>query len=166
MSEIRTLPPEPDFVVQLGIEQLGIEIAHLFGSERDARLLLGRARPDESTPEARLEHAQVPLDVRVPTELNRILWQKSKKTYPRQTWLIIRNAYPLWNRSDFEMYPTALDVPGGHPFMQIWLLCDKQAASGMIRLFPKGDTKGGGACHLTLAKSNLPAPGDGGGLLE
>ncbi len=129
-------PPEPDFIVRLGAGQVGVEVAHLFGSERDARLRLGRAQADESTREAQLQHSLVPLNVRVPIELNRILWQKAAKAYPRPTWLVIRNAYPLWERCDFEMYPAALVVPTTHAFEQIWLLCDRNGASGMIRLFP------------------------------
>lgn len=129
-------PPEPDFIIRLDAHEVGVEVAHLYGSERDARLLLGRSQQEESTFQARVEHAMVPLDVRVPSELNRILSQKATKMYPRSTWLIIRNAYPLWERADFEMYPEALAVPREHPFEQIWLLCDRQGASGMIRLFP------------------------------
>lgn len=134
-------PPEPDFIIRLDAREVGIEIAHLYGSERDARLLLGRSRPEESTSEARVEHARVPLDVRVPVELNRILSQKATKAYPRNTWLVIRNAYPLWEKADFEMYPEALTMPRGHPFEQIWLLCDPQGTSGMLRLFPYGGTE-------------------------
>lgn len=129
-------PPEPDFIVRFGTCALGVEVAHLFGSERDARRLLGRVRTNEVTPEAQLQHTQVPLDVRVPAELSRILSQKGRKTYPRPTWLVIRNAYPMWDRADFEMYPDALAVPDTHAFEQIWLVCDRNAASGMIRLFP------------------------------
>jgi hypothetical protein len=129
-------PPEPDFVVRFGTRALGVEVAHLFGSERDARLLLGSARANEVSPEARLRHAEVPLDIRVPVELSRILSQKRCKTYPRPTWLVIRNAYPLWDRADFEMYPGALAVPDTHSFEEIWLFSDRNAASGMIRLFP------------------------------
>src|SRR5262249_49616405 len=80
-------PPEPDFIIQLDARELGVEVAHLYGSERDARLLKGHSRPKESTHRARVEHAMVPLYVRVPSELNRILSQKATKAYPRRTWL-------------------------------------------------------------------------------
>ncbi len=142
-------PPEPDFIIRLATRHVGVEVAHLFGSDRDARLLLGRARPVESAREARVEHSLVPLTVRVPVELNRILSQKARKTYPRPTWLVIRNAYPLWGRPDFEMHPGVLVVPTAHPFEQIWLLCDRDGASGMIRLFsrdPRAASQAVGSC--------------------
>lgn len=129
-------PPEPDFIIRLDAHEVGVEVAHLYGSERDARLLLGHSQPEESTSQARVEHAMVPLNIRVPVELNRILYQKATKAYPRSTWLVIRNAYPLWGKADFEMYPEALTIPREHPFEQIWLLCDQQGTSGMLRLFP------------------------------
>ena len=129
-------PPEPDFIIQLDAREMGVEVAHLYGSERDARLLLGRSRPEESTIQARVEHAMIPLNIRVPVELNRILSQKATKAYPRRTWLVIRNAYPLWKKADFEMYPEILTIPREHPFEQIWLLCNQQGTSGMLRLFP------------------------------
>jgi hypothetical protein len=139
-------PPEPDFIIKLDARELGVEVAHLYGSERDARLLLGHSRPEESTHQARVEHAMVDLNIRVPVELNRILSQKATKAYPRSTWLVIRNAYPLWKKADFEMYPETLTIPREHPFEQIWLLCDHQATSGMLRLFPlEGAVKVGAA---------------------
>ncbi len=139
-------PPEPDFIIRLDGCEVGVEVAHLYGSERDARLVLGRNRPEESTFQARVEHAMVPLNVRVPVELNRILSQKATKAYPRSTWLVIRNAYPLWERADFEMYPEALVIPRQHPFEEIWLLCDRQGTSGMLRLFPVEGLSGRSLC--------------------
>ncbi len=129
-------PPEPDFIIQVGSREIGVEVAHLYGSERDARLRSGLSQPEESTLKARVQHAMVPLNVRVPQELNRILSQKATKAYPRNTWLVIRNMYPLWERTDFEEYPEALAVPRAHPFEQIWLLCDEHGTSGMLQLFP------------------------------
>ena|SRR5688572_3643750 len=129
-------PPEPDFIIRLDTREVGVEVAHLYGSERDARLLLARSRPEESISQARVEHAMTPLNVRVPVELNRILSQKATKAYPRSTWLVIRNAFPLWDKADFKMYPEALTMPPEHPFEQIWLLCDYQGTSGLLRLFP------------------------------
>jgi len=135
-------PPEPDFIMRLDARDVGVEIAHLYGSERDARLLLNRPRPKELISSARLGHAVVPLSDRVPVELNRILSQKATKMYPRNTWLVIRNAYPLWKKADFEMYPETLTLPREHPFEQIWILCDHQGISGMLRLFPSEASMG------------------------
>lgn len=129
-------PPEPDFIIKLDTREVGVEVAHLYGSERDARLLLGHSRPEEATLQARVEHAKVPINIRVSVELNRILSQKATKAYPRSTWLLIRNAYPLWEKADFEMYSETLTIPRKHPFEQIWLLCHQQSTSGMLRLFP------------------------------
>jgi len=129
-------PPEPDFIIKLDSREVGIEVAHLYGSERDARLLLGHSRPEESALQARVAHAMIPLNIRVPFELNRILSQKATKAYPRSTWLLIRNAYPLWEKADFEMCRETITIPRDHPFEQIWLLCHQQSTSGMLRLFP------------------------------
>lgn len=63
-------------------------------------------------------------------------FSESTQAYPWSTWLVIRNAYPLWEKPDFEMYPEALTIPQEHPFEQIWLLCDQVGRSGMLRLFP------------------------------
>jgi hypothetical protein len=50
--------------------------------------------------------------------------------------VVIRNAYPLWEKPDFELYLEALTIFQEHPFEQIWLLCDQVGRSGMLRLFP------------------------------
>lgn len=129
-------PPDPDVYCLLGDDKIGIEVAHLFGGERDARRLLGRGRPDENTKEQRIAHALVPLNGRVISNLNSILEEKAQKRYGSKTWLIIRNAHPLWNREDFDRYKSDILIPQNHSFEEIWLLCDRDGSSGILRLFP------------------------------
>lgn len=130
-------PPEPDFICRTNGELVGIEVAHLYGSERDARLRLGRSQTAETTLTAQVKHALQPLTVRIPYDLNAILSDKASKKYPRRTWLVIRNAHPVWGRTDFEQYLSgSVQIPPSHPFDQMWLLCDSTASSGMLRLFP------------------------------
>src|SRR3989337_1923266 len=75
-------PPDPDVYCLLGDDKIGIEVAHLFGGERDAGRLLGRGRPDENTKEQRIAHALVPLNGRVINRLI-IVW-----TYGMCLWYI------------------------------------------------------------------------------
>ena len=130
-------PPDPDFYCLLNGERIGIEVAHLYGSQRDARMRLGRERVEEQTKEQRLAHSRVPLNVRVLTDLNRIIADKAEKSYGGKTWLLIRNAFPPWTRDDFEQYISEILIPEDHSFSEIWLLCDSYGSSGILRLFPR-----------------------------
>ena len=127
-------PPEPDFVIRRRGTSLGLEIAHLFGSERDARALLARPQEAELDHEARIQHAMVPLSDRLPADLGRILAQKATKMYARPTLLMVRNAYPLWGRQGFLDVFDRIPIPKSHPFEEIWLLCDDTGRSGLLRL--------------------------------
>ena len=105
-------PPEPDIYCQLNDTLIGLEVTHLYGSGRDARMLFGRSKDIEKTQEHRISHSLVPLNDRIPADLNRLLNEKATKKYSCTTWLLIRNAYPLWNRDDFENYISDIVVPG------------------------------------------------------
>lgn len=130
------LPPEPDFICRVGDSRLvGVEIAHLYGSERDARMTLGRAQPDERTDAVRVQHARVPLSDRIPADLDRILLQKCERVYPRTCWLVIRNAYPLWTSDDFVRYALPWEPRGTVPFEQVWLIADRDGSSGLLQLY-------------------------------
>lgn len=69
-------------------------------------LLLGgtrqrRIQDVEKTMKHHIAHSLVPLNLRIPTDLNNVLLDKSTKTYHGKTWLLTRNAFPLWERFDF-----------------------------------------------------------------
>lgn len=129
-------PPYPDIICEIDGCEIGIEVAHLYGSQRDARLTFGRSKPIEKTMEHRVKHAMVPLNDRIPYDLNVILNSKAQKNYPGVTWLLIRNAYPLWDFNDFQSYIDQINIPDCHHFENIWLLCDRQGLSDAIRLYP------------------------------
>lgn len=131
------IPPEPDVICKILDDVVGIEIAHLYGSERDARLIHGRSRKEEMEKKSRLEHSLIPLSYRLPEDLSRILCEKSRKSYPCKTILLIRNAYPLWNKNTFESYSSEIKIPKDHSFEEIWLLCGRDYSSGMIKYYSK-----------------------------
>jgi len=130
-------PPDPDCYCLLNGERIGVEVAHLYGSQRDARKRLGKERAEEQTKEEGSADSGVPLNVRILPELNRIIADKAKKCYGGKTWLLIRNAFPPWTRDDFEQYISEISIPEDHSFNEIWLLCDRDGSSGILRLFPR-----------------------------
>jgi hypothetical protein len=127
-------PPYPDIICEIDGREIGIEVAHLYGSQRDARQTFGRSKPIENTMEHRVKHSMVPLNDRIPIDLNNILHSKAQKNYPGTTWLLIRNAYPLWDLNDFQAYIDQVKIPKCHHFGNIWLLCDQKGLSGAIKL--------------------------------
>jgi len=129
-------PPEPDFICRVDESRLvGVEVAHVCGSERDARMVLGRAQPEERTDAAHVQHALVPLSDRIPADIARILRQKCERLYPRPCWLVIRNAYPLWASDDFIRYALPWNPIGAVPFEQVWLIADWAGSSGLLQLY-------------------------------
>ncbi len=129
-------PPDPDVYCFLEGGKIGIEVAHLYGSNRNARMLLGRARFSEQTKEQRIAHALMPLNERLIADLNGILKDKSIKNYGGRIWLLIRNAFPLWVKEDFELYKSDIQMPRYHTFEQMWLLCDRDGKSGILQIYP------------------------------
>jgi hypothetical protein len=129
-------PPEPDFLVRLGRDLVGLEVAHIFGSERDARLLLGRSQAHEQTREARLDHSTMPVNVRLREDLARVLNKKASKRYPRPTLLALRNTHPVWGGEACLDQVRGLVIPSGHRFSEIWLVCDPWGKSGLLQLYP------------------------------
>jgi hypothetical protein len=87
---------------------------------------------------ARVEHALIALSERLPHDLARILCQNSEKTYPLPSWLVIRNAHPLWTRKEFETHVVDWSPPTHVPFEQIWLVCETNGSSGLLQLYTKG----------------------------
>ena len=98
----------PDGLVRQGGREFGIEIAHSFGSQFDARKRLGRAgdipsnRRDQDLWDRHLLNSTIPLVTRILGSLNDVLRKKASKRYMGETWLLIQNANPLWGKSDFE----------------------------------------------------------------
>lgn len=129
-------PDKPDVSCFLDGERLDLEIAHLYGTEAEAMAILGR-NLSVTTQLELAELARSDADTRLLQALNRILAIKAVKTYnSRRVWLVIRNANPHWSRPDIEALEHRIEVPGGHPFEQIWLVADMRADSGIVRLYP------------------------------
>jgi hypothetical protein len=132
--ELRS-PPEPDALCTLDGRPLHVEVGHFYGTQSDAKQLLGRQGKSAATAHEMHQSAQVPLDVRLLTPLNRLLADKATKSYhaPR-VWLLVRSAFPLWGLADFRAHRADIAVPAKHPFEQIWLLCGPRSAAGLLRL--------------------------------
>ena len=128
-------PPMPDALCFLDGDPLHVEIAHFYGTESDARLLLGRTGRRAPTIREQGESAMVPLDNRLLVPLNRLLQRKASKNYTaRPIWLLIRSAFPLCDIAYFKRYRIQIRVPIPHPFEQIWLLCDPRVSLGALQL--------------------------------
>ena len=128
-------PRKPDVTCYFDHQKLDLEIAHLYGSEAEAMHLLGRELKDE-TRQALINLIQTPPDHRLLEALNLLLKNKGDKHYhSEETWLIIRNANPLWTREDFERNLHLVNLPKSHPFEQIWLLGDLRGETGILQLY-------------------------------
>ncbi len=129
-------PKKPDVSCYLDHQRLDLEIAHLYGSEEEAKLILGRA-VTLRTLEALHRLIEVPVDRRLVNALNAILVTKAEKSYhSERVWLVLRNANPLWSRQDLEANLHRVTLPNSHPFEQIWVIGDMNGRSGILRLFP------------------------------
>ncbi|BBN83130.1 hypothetical protein PA25_31150 [Pseudoalteromonas sp. A25] len=117
-------PNMPDISCYQGEERLDIEVAHLYGSEKEAMAVLGRPLSLQTQREL-AAMAQAPTERRLQFALERLLKQKALKRYhSKRTWLLIRNASTLWHHEDFTAIVGRLDCPSDHAFEQIWLLTD------------------------------------------
>ncbi len=129
-------PKKPDVSCYLANEKLDLEIAHLYGSEVEAMMLLGRDLQPE-TRQILAELNQTPIEARLLKALNRLLANKAEKNYHTQrVWLVVRNVNPHWKREDFVQRRASVKLPSQHPFEQIWLVADSQGESGLVQLFP------------------------------
>lgn len=133
-QELR-LPPEPDALCCLDGQPLHVEVGHFYGTQADAKQLLGRQGKSAATVREMQEAALVPLELRLLTPLNRLLADKATKSYhaPR-VWLLVRSAFPAWSRKDFRAHLGGIAIPPNHPFEQIWLLCGPNASCGILQL--------------------------------
>ncbi|WP_233267292.1 hypothetical protein [Paraglaciecola sp. L3A3] len=131
-------PAKPDVSCRLEGERLDLEVAHLYGSEQEAMQILHRELSDNTRQELKDLEKNTEPDARLLTALNRILFNKSFKTYKtKRAWLIIRNAHPAWSKQQIQDLQDCIKVPSTHPFEQIWIVGDWQGKSGIVRLFPK-----------------------------
>ena len=130
-------PNKPDVSCRLEGERLDLEVAHLYGSEKEAMQILGRELTEKTRQELqRLEKVQDPHE-RLLDSLNRILSNKSGKSYKTaRVWLIIRNAHPAWTSDEIKTLQHGIDVPDQHPFEQIWIVGDFVGESGIVQLYP------------------------------
>ena len=128
-------PPQPDAHCFLSDADIYIEVAHIYGTDADARRILGRTGYAEPSHEEQLHSSLVPLNHRVISQLNMVLAQKSKKTYTSSPiWLVVRNAFPLWKDTDFQRHRNQIQVPASCPFSEIWLVCGPRVDFGLMRL--------------------------------
>ena len=129
----------PDAFIRLGDDEFGVEVGHCYGTGFDSRNRLGRAgndrtiRLDPGLRNAHIENAIVPLDQRFIPELNRLLAEKAVMRYGTLCWLLIRNAFPFYEKADIERILPSIEMPG-HNYRQIWILCGADAGSGLLRL--------------------------------
>jgi len=131
-------PPMPDAFCDLSGTEIGIEIVHSYGSNDEAKIRLGKCKYKDIPEKRNIERTTTPLNVRAINCLNEQLHKKSAKTYKAFiTWLLIRNAFAVWSKDDYESYRDEIWVPDNHPFDQIWLLCDRNSVGekGIIRLY-------------------------------
>jgi hypothetical protein len=130
-------PIKPDVSCHLDGDKLDIEVAHLYGSEKEAMQILGRSLDAKTQKElVDLEQVENTHD-RLLRALNRILANKSQKTYKsKRVWLVIRNAHPAWTSDEIHSLQHHIEVPARHPFEQIWMVGDMKGESGIVQLFP------------------------------
>ncbi|MCH8088966.1 MAG: hypothetical protein IH955_03010 [Chloroflexi bacterium] len=109
---------KPDFVVQEYVpsDKVGVEVAHLFQDDAEARMLLGRSQERV--------HPTVSLSDLI-KRLNSVLIQKAAKVedydFPGDVFLVIRVASPIFDRELFESHRADINVPPCK-FSEIWLL--------------------------------------------
>ncbi len=129
------LPPKPDATLLINNKPQDIEIAHLYGSEEEAQLILGKDLDTATRDALRAQSIHTHTDDRLINALNRILASKAEKHYHSvQPWLVIRNMHPAWNKQAIEQYCHRIDVVYPNPFEKIWLIADRNGKSGLVQL--------------------------------
>ena len=129
------VPQKPDVTCRVGERVLDIEIAHLYGSQAEAQLILGRSLDEKTQTELELLEAEQNTDERLVKALNSILANKAQKHYDSAlVWLVIRNANPQWERKNIIDNLARITIPQGHPFEQIWLIGDFHGHTGLVPL--------------------------------
>jgi len=141
-------PAKPDISCHLDGKPLDLEIAHLYASVSEAKLLTAAItrqvdnKPASHPCRKELELARyldellhINREQRLQTALGHILSRKAQKHYQSQrVWLVIRNASPIWHADDFRRCVPSLRLQP-HPFEQIWLLPDFAGQQPPLQLF-------------------------------
>ena len=112
-------------------------VVHSYGSGIEAAMRLGNRQESDFPKKKHLERRITPVDIRALTSLNERLFEKSKKEYSfSPVWLLIRNAFALWDSEKYKQNKNDIYIPESHPFKQIWLLCDERSVglNGILRL--------------------------------
>jgi hypothetical protein len=131
-------PNKPDVSCRFEGNRLDLEVAHLYGSELEAMQILGRELSEPTRLELQQLEQNTRPNARLLTALNRILINKSNKTYTtKRVWLIIRNAHPAWGKNQILALQNVISIPNRHPFEQIWIVGDWQGKSGIVQLYPQ-----------------------------
>jgi hypothetical protein len=127
-------PPLPDYKCNNENNDVHIEVTHLYGTDIDARNILGRGNLDTSN--AKLMNRLMPVPGRVIVRLNYLLDEKVNKNYQcdEEKWLIIRNANPLFKSEDFQREIKQIKIPHKNQFSHIYLICGRDASFGVIQL--------------------------------
>lgn len=129
-------PNKPDVSCYLNGDRMDLEIAHIYGSETEAMLILGR-EASIRTLAALHRLTEVPVGERLVTALNAVLASKAGKRYDSErVWLVIRNANPLWSAEELLDCRDRITLPPKHPFEQIWVIGDMAGNSGILQLYP------------------------------
>lgn len=130
------LPRKPDVSCYLNGSRLDLEIAHIYGSEAEAKMILSREVDDKMVGVFHQLHL-LPVTDRLMAALNAVLASKAQKNYhSHRVWLVLRNMNSLWQQTDFEKNRHQILLPEAHPFDQIWLIGDAKGHSGILQLFP------------------------------
>lgn len=128
-------PSRPDTSCMLEGKRLDLEVAHLYGSEREAMAILKQGITIDTRHHLQLQHAITDIHERLINALNTILQNKAGKRYDSErVWLVIRNAHPAWDYDCINAFLPRIDVPSKHPFEQIWIVADFKGETGIIRL--------------------------------
>lgn len=130
-------PPKPDVICLHNKKEIGIEVAHTYGSGEEAAIRLGNRDSRDFPEELHLKRRITPVYIRALNSLNAIMTKKAAKKYELSpTWLLIRNGFPLWSLSDYRNYKNEIFIPKETPFRQIWLLCDENSVKprGIMRI--------------------------------
>lgn len=130
-------PPKPDAICRHHKKEIGVEIAHTYGTGEEAAIRLGNRNSNDFPDKVHRKRRIIPINFRALNSLNKILTKKATRAYElSNTWLVVRNAFPLWSLSDYRKYKKEIFIPEKHPFDQIWLLCDKNSVkpNGIMRI--------------------------------
>ena len=130
-------PPMPDTLCLLHRREIGIEVAHIYGTGIEAAIRLGHQKSEDYPDEVHQARRITPLPLRVLPALKRVLRKKATRSYDMHpVWLLIRNGFPLWSLADYRRHKSCVHVPENSPFSQVWLVCDRNCAPphGIMRL--------------------------------